>query len=267
MISPGDYFDLQAASHAELFTGVERVWETLDRIRPFIEERIEPNIEPLKARYGDFVPRTVVLFEGELIENGFTLSPGDATKDKFGVEIDGRPAPGAVVIYGGACFPDDRVELSPGVVVETGAVVKGPTIVGPSTEVRQGAYVRGSCLIGRRCVVGHVTELKNAVFLDEAKAGHFAYVGDSVLGLAVNLGAGTKLANLKLKPSPTRYRIGGEDYLVDRRKFGAIVGDGTEIGCNTVTNPGCLIGPKSLISPNTTVPATVHHARSIIRSD
>ncbi len=265
MVRPADYFDLAESRFKGLFEELELVWHVLDHIKPFLQSRLQPNLGPLKARYPDFVVQTVVLYEDRLFEKGFSLSPGDTTKGRFRVQIEGRDAPGAIVIYGGACLPDESVELEPGVVVETGAVIKGPTLISTRTEVRQGAYIRGSCLIGPRCVVGHVTEVKNAVFLDEAKAGHFAYVGDSVLGQRVNLGAGTKLANLKIKPTPTRLRTGDRVYEVLRRKFGAILGDDCELGCNTVTNPACLLGPGSLAAANSTLPAGIHPPRSVFR--
>jgi UDP-N-acetylglucosamine diphosphorylase / glucose-1-phosphate thymidylyltransferase / UDP-N-acetylgalactosamine diphosphorylase / glucosamine-1-phosphate N-acetyltransferase / galactosamine-1-phosphate N-acetyltransferase len=157
------------------------------------------------------------------------------------------------------------VELKPGVVVETGAVIKGPSIIGARTEVRQGAYVRGSCLVGKRCIVGHVSELKNAVFFDDAKAGHFAYCGDSVLGHGVNLGAGTKLANLKITSSPIILTWEGQKYRVERRKFGALMGDRSELGCNTVTSPGTVLGPRSLAVPNTTIKSGIHRPRKLFR--
>jgi UDP-3-O-[3-hydroxymyristoyl] glucosamine N-acyltransferase len=265
MTDPAAYFDLTKTALADLFAGVEFVWEVLDRIRPYVQERIRPNLGPLKARFRDFIPQTVVLHQGRLYDQAFELRPGDATKGRFKVIIDGREASGAVVVYGGACFPDDQVELGPGVVVESGALIKGPTIIGALTEVRQGAYVRGDCLVAGRGVVGHVSELKNAVFLEEAKAGHFAYVGDSVLGLKVNLGAGTKLANLKISSGPIRLKGPDKVYQIERRKFGAIVGDSTELGCNTVTSPGCLLGPRCLAVPNSHVPAGLHKAHTLFR--
>ena len=265
MFSPGNYFDLERTELAPLFNGLDKVWEVLDRIKPFIQETIRPNLGPLKARFPDLVPQTVLLYEGRLVEEGFKLLPGDTTKGRFKVLVEGREAPGAVVIYGGVCFPDEMVELGPGVVIETGAVVKGPTIIGTETEVRQGAYVRGSCLVAGRCVVGHVTELKNAVFLEEAKAGHFAYCGDSVLGIDVNLGAGTKLANLKITTSPIVLDHQDRSFRVNRRKFGAILGDGCELGCNTVTSPGTVLGPRSLALPNTTLRAGIHPRRALFK--
>ena len=160
---------------------------------------------------------------------------------------------------------DDDIELGPGVVVEPGALIKGPTMIGERTEVRQGAYVRGSCLIGRRCVVGHATEMKNSVMLDQAKAGHFAYLGDSILGRQTNLGAGTKLANLKIMPWPIKFALDGQVYRVDRRKFGAILGDRVETGCNSVTSPGTIMGAECLVAPNMTVPSGYHPPRTFVR--
>jgi NDP-sugar pyrophosphorylase family protein len=107
--------------------------------------------------------------------------------------------------------------------------------------------------------------MKNAVMLDGAKAGHFAYLGDSVLGREVNLGAGTKLANLKMVNRPYTIKAGEETHRVTRRKFGAIIGDRTETGCNTVTNPGTILGPRCLVAPCQAVPPGYHPPRSVIR--
>ena len=99
--------------------------------------------------------------------------------------------------------------------------------------MRQGAYIRGNVLIGEHCVVGHATEIKSSVLLGDSKAGHFAYIGDSILG-RVNLGAGTKLANLKITGSPIVITVAGKEYHTGLKKFGAILGDGVETGCNSV---------------------------------
>jgi NDP-sugar pyrophosphorylase family protein len=107
--------------------------------------------------------------------------------------------------------------------------------------------------------------MKNSIMLPGAKAGHFAYIGDSILGKNCNLGAGTKLANLKL--IRTSIRIKGPDGIVDTglRKLGVIMGDETETGCNCVTSPGTLLGPRSLVTPNKTVKAGYYPRQSIIR--
>ena len=143
-------------------------------------------------------------------------------------------------------------------------MIKGPTIIGNNTEIRQGAYIRGDCLIGDRCVVGHTTEVKTSIMLNDAKAGHFAYVGDSILGNHVNLGAGTKLANLKIIDVEMKLRIEGEVYKTGLRKLGAILGDHVETGCNSVTSPGTLLGNGSLVYPCVNVPGAYYPKRSII---
>ncbi|RMH68394.1 MAG: glucose-1-phosphate thymidylyltransferase [Gemmatimonadetes bacterium] len=156
-------------------------------------------------------------------------------------------------VMDGAFLIGDDIFIGEGTIVEPGAYIRGPAIIGNNTEVRQGAYIRGNVLIGDNCVVGHATEIKHSVMLDGAKAGHFAYIGDSILGQNVNLGAGTKLANLKITPSTVTVRFEGQSYDTGLRKFGAILGDRVETGCNSVTTPGTMVGYDSLIYPNATV--------------
>jgi NDP-sugar pyrophosphorylase family protein len=167
-------------------------------------------------------------------------------------------------VMDGAWLDGDKIFIGRGTVVEPGAFIRGPAIIGRNCEIRQGAYIRGQALVGDGCVVGHTTEMKNSVMLDGAKAGHFAYIGDSVLGREVNLGAGTKLANLKINNSPVTVRHEGEAHRTGLRKFGAILGDGVELGCNSVSSPGTIIGPQSLVYPNTSV-AGVVPALSIVK--
>ncbi len=138
-----------------------------------------------------------------------------------------------------------QIYIAPGARVEAGAYIAGPAYIGAGSVVRHGAYIRGKALVGKNCVVGHDTEVKNAIFLNGAKAGHFAYVGDSILGNKVNLGAGTKLANFKLRGTEIRLRVNGQIIPTGLRKFGAILGDEVSLGCNTVCNPGALVGPRS----------------------
>jgi UDP-N-acetylglucosamine diphosphorylase / glucose-1-phosphate thymidylyltransferase / UDP-N-acetylgalactosamine diphosphorylase / glucosamine-1-phosphate N-acetyltransferase / galactosamine-1-phosphate N-acetyltransferase len=165
----------------------------------------------------------------------------------------------------GAVLMGGRIALGRGVLVESGAMIKSPAIIGDFTEIRQGAYLRGYCLTGARCVLGHTTEVKHSILLGSAKAGHFAYLGDSILGQHVNLGAGTKFANLRFLPGNVAVRT--KDALIDtgRRKFGAILGDNAQTGCNSVTNPGTLIGKEGLLLPNTTAPSGYHPPRTILR--
>ncbi len=147
----------------------------------------------------------------------------------------------------GAVLQGNKIFIGPGAVVEPGAMIKSPAYIGAKSEVRQGAYLRGNVLVGSACVLGHTTEVKNAIFLDGAHAAHFAYVADSVVGNRVNLGAGTKLANLKLARDSVVVHAGGQSVDSGLRKFGAILGDGVQIGCNTVLNPGTLLGPGCIV--------------------
>jgi acetyltransferase-like isoleucine patch superfamily enzyme len=267
MLTPDNFFAIQDDDPlADLLAGRTYVWEALEGIKPYLADRLEPNVAPVREAFGDFVTRTAVLHQGRLITDGFSLGPGAPPKKGLEVRLDGQALDGAVIIYGGASLASDRIQLGPGVVVEPGAMIKGPSFIGEGTEVRQGAYLRGDCLVGQGCVVGHATEVKHAVFLDGAKAGHFAYVGDSILGRGVNLGAGTKLANLKIVEGRVTLRIQGQSYATGLRKLGAIIGDRCELGCNTVTNPGVLLGPGSRVTPNAMVMAGYYRARSLIRT-
>jgi NDP-sugar pyrophosphorylase family protein len=154
---------------------------------------------------------------------------------------------------GGSYLFGKQIQLGKGSVVEPGAYIAGPTIIGENTVVRNGAYIRGNVIVGDHCVVGHTSELKGAVLLDHSGAPHFNYVGDSILGNHVNLGAGTKLSNLKILPGNVRVKIGDDEYDSGLRKFGAILGDRAQTGCNSVLNPGTLIGRGSLVYPNASV--------------
>ena len=140
------------------------------------------------------------------------------------------------------------VSIGEGTVVEPGAFINGPTIIGKNCQVRQNAYIRGSVLVGDGCVIGHSTEVKNSVFMDASNAPHFNYVGDSILGAEANLGAGTKLSNFKITVDKTiKIKVGDEVFDTGLIKFGAILGDGVQTGCNAVLNPGTLIGRRSQI--------------------
>lgn len=143
------------------------------------------------------------------------------------------------------------ISIREGTVIEPGAYIKGPCIIGKHCTIRHGAYVRGNVITGDYCVIGHDTEAKNTIFLDYAQAAHFAYVGDSVLGNYVNLGAGTKCANLKLNHQNIAIFFQGQQIDSGLKKFGAIIGDHSNLGCNSVPNPGTLIGQRVLCYPCT----------------
>lgn len=264
MLSAENFFDLKGWSHGELFIKDEPVWHALSRLKSYMSKELKPNLQGI-GRSGPLLQKTAVLHLGEVLTSGFDLRSGDATRGRFQVVNEGKVLEGAVVLYAGACLMDDDIFVGPGSVVEPGALIKGPTIIGSYCEVRQGAYLRGHCLVGDRCVLGHTTEMKHSVMLDGAKAGHFAYIGDSILGNRANLGAGTKLANLKITGTPVGIKINNEVHDTGLRKLGAIIGDDTETGCNSVTNPGTLLGRGCLVFPALSVRSGYYPDRSIIR--
>jgi UDP-N-acetylglucosamine diphosphorylase / glucose-1-phosphate thymidylyltransferase / UDP-N-acetylgalactosamine diphosphorylase / glucosamine-1-phosphate N-acetyltransferase / galactosamine-1-phosphate N-acetyltransferase len=136
----------------------------------------------------------------------------------------------------------ELISIGEGTIIEPGAYIKGPCIIGKHCHIRHGAYIRGDVILGDHCVVGHASELKATVMLNHAQAAHFAYVGDSVIGSFVNLGAGVKCANLRLDGQEIVIHCRKEEIATSRRKFGAIIGDHSQIGCNSVMNPGTLVG-------------------------
>jgi UDP-N-acetylglucosamine diphosphorylase / glucose-1-phosphate thymidylyltransferase / UDP-N-acetylgalactosamine diphosphorylase / glucosamine-1-phosphate N-acetyltransferase / galactosamine-1-phosphate N-acetyltransferase len=145
---------------------------------------------------------------------------------------------------------------APGVLVGEGcslsahAELRGPAIIGPGTELRTGAYVRENVIIGARCVIGNSTELKNCILFDEVQVPHFNYVGDSILGRRAHLGAGAILSNVKSDGSEVAVRLpDGVAVRTGLAKFGAILGDGVEIGCNAVCNPGSVVGRLARVYP------------------
>jgi hypothetical protein len=231
----------------DLFFPEEEVWNPLKRLKNFISEHIRPNLGSLPL---GVLPKTCIVYQGKILDQGFHLERSGGNPPK--VIIDREHCPEASILYAGAVFLDSEVSIGQGTVVEPGALIIGPTIIGDFTEVRQGAYIRGHVLVGHNCVVGHTTEVKHSILLGGTKAGHFSYIGDSILG-EVNLGAGTKLANLKVFSSPVTVTVEGMKYHTGLRKFGAILGDGVETGCNTVTTPGTIVSRNVLAYPNSTL--------------
>ncbi len=127
--------------------------------------------------------------------------------------------------------------------------IAGPAIIGPHTQVRPGAFIRGSALVGENCVVGNSTELKNVILFDNVQVPHYNYVGDSVLGYKAHMGAGSITSNVKQDKTSVTVSMPGEKVETGCRKFGAMLGDFVEVGCNSVLNPGTVVGPHSQIYP------------------
>jgi NDP-sugar pyrophosphorylase family protein len=211
MFSPTDFFDLSDPDLADLFADCVYVWDVIGRI-------------------GDHTTRLV----------------GDE-QTILGTVMDG------------AYIGDQPIYIAEGARIEPGAYVEGPAYIGRNTTVRHGAYVRANVILLDGAILGHASEAKNALFLPKAAAPHFNYVGDSVLGHHVNLGAGTKLSNLGVlsekdpatgKRPTIKIMVDGVEYDTGLTKFGAILGDAAQTGCNSVLNPGCVIGSRTLIYAN-----------------
>ena len=205
MFQPAAFFDLSSFEYADLFEGIEYVWEALSRLEAYLIAHTRQESSIL-----------------------------------------GTVHPGAFLV-------GEHILIEEEAVVEPGAYIEGPAIIGHGCVVRHGAYVRANTLAGAKSLIGHTTETKNTILFPESKAAHFAYVGDSILGNRVNLGAGTKLANFRLGGGIIKLRIDGRPISTGRNKLGAILGDDCQLGCNCVCNPGTLLGPRCAVRPLTTV--------------
>jgi NDP-sugar pyrophosphorylase family protein len=226
MLHPDDFFDLGDELVASLFSGCEFAWQAL--------AQIDQHIVRLVGQESTIL--------GEVMHDAY---------------IGHKP------IY-----------IAKGARIEPGACVLGPAYIGPGAVVRQGAYVRDNVILLSGSVLGHASEAKNSIFLPNAHAPHFNYVGDSILGHRVNLGAGTKLSNLTLvsekdpdtgKRPSLIIKINGTDYDTGLAKIGAILGDDVQTGCNSVLNPGCLVGPRTLVYANVSLRKGYYPSDSVIK--
>lgn len=149
----------------------------------------------------------------------------------------------------GKPFISNSVFIGAGTIIEHGAMIKGPAWIGENCEVRNGCYIRENVIIGNGVVAGNSCEFKNCLIFDGAQVPHYNYVGDSILGYKSHLGAGVILSNVKLDKSDIT--VAGPEGVLSTglRKFGAIVGDYAEVGCNSVLSPGSLIGKQALLYP------------------
>ncbi|HXI69464.1 MAG TPA: DapH/DapD/GlmU-related protein [Verrucomicrobiae bacterium] len=150
----------------------------------------------------------------------------------------------------GRAFIGEKVFIGAGTVVEDGVMIKGPAIIGKNCQIRHNAYLRENVIIGDGCVVGNSSELKNALLFNGAQVPHFNYIGDSILGHKAHLGAGVKISNIKLLAGNIFVEMDGQPFDTGLRKFGALLGDGAEAGCNAVLNPGSILGRGAVVYPN-----------------
>jgi NDP-sugar pyrophosphorylase family protein len=224
--TPNAFFDLSQTQHTLLFPEEEPVWNALKRLGDY-----------LKGRLSEVPPQARLI----------------------GVEI----MPGAIV------GPD--VFIGAGTVVEPGAYIKGPAWIGKNCQIRHGAYIRENAIIGDGSVIGNSCEVKNSLIFNKGEIPHFNYVGDSIVGHRGHLGAGAILSNVKLDrgeiavvlPEPEEgeapaigFGASGaakreETVPTGLRKFGAIIGDHTEVGCNSVLSPGSMLGRDCILYPGT----------------
>ena len=154
--------------------------------------------------------------------------------------------------------PSENVWIHKSVSVAPSATIVGPTVIGAGTEIRTGAYIRGSVIVGEGCVVGNSCELKNAILFDFVQVPHFNYVGDSILGYRSHTGAGAITSNVKSdKTLVTVKGENGEKIETGLKKFGACIGDFVEVGCNSVLNPGTVIGRNTNVYPLSCVRGSV----------
>lgn len=165
----------------------------------------------------------------------------DYLKEKLKNQIHGKTV--------GQPYVEDNVFIGEGTVIEPGVMIKGPAIIGKNCQIRHGSYLRGRVIIGDDVIVGNSSELKNSLLFNKVQVPHFSYVGDSILGYKTHLGAGVVLSNVKIPTSEIKVTTLEKVYKTGLKKFGAIIGDNCEIGCNSVLNPGSIIGKSCLLYP------------------
>ena len=220
MFKPADLFDLAQTEHAAIFDGCNYAWDALKKIEAYLTANLQPELRN---------------------------------------KCDGR------------AFIGEQVFIGEGTVVEDGVMIKGPAIIGKNCQIRHNAYLRENVIIGDECVVGNSSELKNALLFNGAQVPHFNYIGDSILGHKAHLGAGVKISNVKLFPGNIQVEVQSLKSKVQSlgtgdaretldfargtldtglRKFGALLGDGAEVGCNAVLNPGSILGRGAVVYPN-----------------
>ena len=189
---------------------------------------------------------------------------------RIGPALAGFSMPPLRIKYPAGIHVEGPIWLHPTVKLPTHATLIGPAWIGARTQVRPGAFIRGNVIVGEGCVLGNACEFKNCLLLDGVQVPHFSYVGDSILGNGAHLGAGAICSNLRLDQKPVVIRTPDATYETGLKKFGAILGDHAEVGCNAVLNPGALLGPRSLVSPAMAFsgylpPATIAYSRPVVK--
>jgi len=166
------------------------------------------------------------------------------------------------------CSVEGEVYIHPSVKLPAFCSIRGPVYIAEGCEIRPGAYIRGHVIAGRNCVLGNSCEFKNCLLLDEVQVPHFSYVGDSILGNRAHLGAGVICSNLRLDQADVAVQLpDGERISSGLRKLGALVGDAAEVGCNTVLNPGVILGRRAVVMPAMSFRGTLESNRIAYKKD
>ena len=238
------FSDLDQEPYKTLFCGVDQVWGPLKNLDSKLQLLIQSKTDSCSTE-----------LEGvclEKSEKGFFVQEW--------IKLDR-----AVCLKELEIFIDSDTRLEPS------AIIKGPAVIGKNCDIRQGAYLRGNIFAGEGCVIGHGTEVKNSILMDHSEAGHFNYIGDSILGRHVNMGAGSKLANLQFRSREEKQEgfihpihIPSASLKTDIEKLGAVVGDHAEIGCNAVLCPGTLLGQETWVYPNLMVPKGYYPPKTVL---
>ncbi len=260
VLKPEYFFDMNLLGYSEIFENVSFVWEAVKNMQ---DKTAVDNLARKQCQ-----------------SEHCSDSPADNVCGNVDVRIspDAKVCPNVAFCGddGGIVYIDDGAEIRPGTVILTGrnAVYigkgakvgpnahidagKGSCIVGDNATLRQGAYLRELSIVAAKATIGNSCEIKCALIGPEAEVPHFNYVGDSVLGYKAHMGAGVKISNLKITPDPNKInsvkvKHDGQTYDSGMRKFGVILGDKAQMGCNSVANPGTFVGKNCLIYTNSSV--------------
>ena len=238
------FSDLNREPYKKIFSGGDRVWDPLKNLDSILQ----------------------ALFQNKI---GANLSVGVCLdKNEKGLFIQKW-----IKLDQAVYLKEQDIFIGAGTRLEPTAIIKGPAVIGENCDIRQGAYVRGNVFAGEGCVIGHCTEVKNSILMDHSEAGHFNYIGDSIIGCHVNMGAGSRLANLQFRSKeekekgfiyPIQVPLESEDFKTGMEKLGAVIGDHAELGCNAVLCPGTLIGKGSWVYPNLMVPKGYYPPDSVL---
>ena len=271
VLKPQYYFDMELLGFSELFENVNFVWEAV------------------KEMQGGSTVDGIV--RAQCASDHYTDAPYQNVSGNVEVRISPEAKVGANVFIsgndGGLVFIDDGADVRPGTMILTGSnavyigkgakvgpnahidATKGSCSVGDKATLRQGAYLRELSVIAAKATIGNSCEIKCALIGPEAEVPHFNYVGDSILGYKAHMGAGVKISNLKITPDPkkvnsVKVRYDNETFDTGMRKFGVILGDKAQMGCNSVANPGTFVGKMCLIYGNSSVVGLIPE-RAIIK--